>query len=533
MNMPLQQKTPDAKIGEIIKLAVMAVGGQGGGVLTNWIEALARSQGYVCQATSVAGVAQRTGATIYYIEMAKKADLEPVFALAPAGGDVDVLIAAEMIEVGRAIMRGFVTPDRTTLIGSTHRALAVSEKMTPGDGIADADEVRAAAEVASQKLVLADMDGLAVAQGSVISSSLFGALAGSGALPFPRSAFEDAIRASGKGVEASLRAFAAGYDAAQLGVDTGDGPEEGKAPELSGPQPKAGGLTAPEETERAPALTGPDREMDRWTELLGRAEALPDPVREIAVPGLMKVVDFQDCTYGEAYLDRVEEIVEKDTAERDWLLAATAAKYIANAMAYDDIIRVADLKTRAPRMARIQTEMGAKEGQLMELTEFFHPRSEEIVSLLPARLGARWEANPRRMAQIDRWFNKGRRLRTHSLRSFLLLHFLGGLKGYRVKTRRHEVEMAHLEQWLKDSLEPLSEDYALSVELLKNRRLIKGYSDTHARGLTKFATVMNAAKLLRGREDAAEWMNRIREAALQDAEGKALEGAIQTVRSFA
>ncbi|MFC6758361.1 2-oxoacid:acceptor oxidoreductase family protein [Sulfitobacter porphyrae] len=215
MNLVLPQKSPDPRVGDIIKLAVMAVGGQGGGVLTGWIEALARSRGYACQATSVAGVAQRTGATIYYVEMAKKSELEPVFALAPAGGDVDVLIAAEMMEVGRAVMRGFVTPDRTTLIGSTHRALAVSEKMAPGDGIADAEEVRAAAEIAAQKLILADMDGLAVSEGSVISSSLFGALAGSGALPFPREAFEEAIRASGKGVDASLRAFAAGYDAAQ------------------------------------------------------------------------------------------------------------------------------------------------------------------------------------------------------------------------------------------------------------------------------------------------------------------------------
>jgi indolepyruvate ferredoxin oxidoreductase beta subunit len=41
------------------------VGGQGGGVLTNWIVELAESQGFRAQATSVAGVAQRTGATIF------------------------------------------------------------------------------------------------------------------------------------------------------------------------------------------------------------------------------------------------------------------------------------------------------------------------------------------------------------------------------------------------------------------------------------------------------------------------------------
>ena len=123
----------------------------------------------------------------------------PVFSLAPAAGDVDILVAAEMMEAGRAIMRGFVTPDRTTLIASTHRALAISEKTVPGDGVASADEVRAAAEIAASRLILFDMERVALDNGSVISASLFGGLAGSGALPFGRQAFEDAIRFRGEG----------------------------------------------------------------------------------------------------------------------------------------------------------------------------------------------------------------------------------------------------------------------------------------------------------------------------------------------
>lgn len=510
MNMVLQPQTPDARVGQVTKLAVMAVGGQGGGVLTGWIEGLARAQGYACQATSVAGVAQRTGATIYYVEMLPASEQQPVFALAPSGGDVDVLIAAEMMEVGRAVMRGFVTPDRTTLIGSTHRSLAVSEKMTPGDGIASADEVHAAAELAAQRLILADMERLAVGQGSVISASLFGALAGAQVLPFPRAAFEDAIRAGGKGVDASLRAFAAGFDAAQNGVDT---------PGL-------------EPVTRQTAPVGPKDAMGAWEALVARATAMPEPVVEMALAGLTKVVDFQDCAYGAQYLDRLDLIIPRDSAAREWLLSATAAKYIANAMAYDDIIRVADLKTRTARFARIKDEMNMQEAQLLQLTEFFHPRAEEIASLMPARMGAKWEASPKRMALLNRLFDKGRRLRTHTLRSFVMLHLLGGLRGYRLRTRRHAVEVAHLEAWLRDSLSMLETDYALSVELLKNRRLIKGYSDTHVRGMSKFSTVMATAALLKDREDAAAWMHRLREAALQDPEGKALEGAIETVRSF-
>ncbi len=510
MNQMLPQKTPDVRVGQIIKLAVMAVGGQGGGVLTGWIESLARAQGYEAQATSVAGVAQRTGATIYYMEMTPKSERQPVFALAPSAGDVDVLIAAEMMEVGRAVLRGFVTPDRTTLIGSTHRQLAYSEKSVPGDGIADADEVTAAAEIAAQRLILADMDRLAVDQGSVISASLFGALAGSDALPFTRSAFEDAIRAGGKGVEPSLKAFAAGYDAARVGA-TDDGSTSVRVEQ---------------------GLVGSKAQLSDWEKLVKRVNDLPQPVRAMAEAGLTKVVDFQDCAYGSVYLDRVDAVVQRDTEAQQWVMSATAAKYLANAMAYDDIIKVADLKTRAPRFARIRDEMGAKQDQLVQLTEFFHPRAEEVVGMMPAKMGARTESNPKAMARLERWFGKGRRLRTDTLPAFVMLHFVGGLKGYRLRTRRHAVEVAHLEAWLERALAPLNQDYMLSVELLKCRRLIKGYSDTHARGLSKFDTVMNAADLLKGRKDAAEWVARLREAALQDPDGKALNGAIETVRSF-
>ena len=58
----------------LISIAVLAVGGQGGGVLSNWLIQLAEANGWRAQNTSVPGVAQRTGATIYYIEMFPERD---------------------------------------------------------------------------------------------------------------------------------------------------------------------------------------------------------------------------------------------------------------------------------------------------------------------------------------------------------------------------------------------------------------------------------------------------------------------------
>ncbi len=493
----------------IIKLALLAVGGPGGGVLTGWIEDLARANGYAAQATSVAGVAQRTGATVYYVEMAPAAHGTPVFSLMPSAGDVDIMITAELMEAGRSIIRGFVTPDRTTLITSTHRSLAVSEKTVPGDGIADGAEVLAAAEIAARRLIAADFDTLAIAQGSVISASLFGALAAAEVLPFPREAFEAAIAKGGKGVGPSLKAFVAGYDAARTGA-----------------QDSAPGKDLP----RREAPKGPARLLAEWSTLTSRIDSLPVEVAAFAHPGLKKVVDFQDLAYGRAYLDRLDAILKQDRSPFD--LTREAAKHLANAMAYDDIIRVANEKTRAARMTRIAGEMGAQDKHLLHVTEFLHPRAEELVSLLPARMGARWAANPRRMALVDRLFNKGRRLRTDSLRGFLMLHVLGGLKGWRLKSLRHATEAAHREAWLAVALACLPQNYDLAVEVIRCRRLVKGYSDTHARGLSKFDKVIDAIALIRDRDDAADWARRLREAALKDEEGKALDGAIATIRSF-
>ncbi len=495
----------DAALNGIIKLAVLAVGGQGGGVLTGWIEALARANGYTCQATSVAGVAQRTGATVYYVEMAPAGPNTPIFSLMPAGGDVDIMITAEMMEAGRSIIRGFVTPDRTTLITSTHRALAVSEKMAPGDGIASSEEVMAAAEIAARRFIAADFDALAIAQGSVISASLFGALAGAEVLPFPRAAFEAAIRGGGKGAEASLRAFGAGYDAAQGAVAL--------------PVVKVAGVAQ---------AVGPQALLRKWQDLSARANRLP--VAGMALLGLRKVVEFQDLAYGAVYLTRIESVLARDHAPFD--LTRESAKYIANAMAYDDVIRVADLKTRAGRAERIAAEMGAKPGNLVQVTEFLHPRAEEIVGLLPARLGAKIETSQKWMARIDRMFNKGRRMRTDSLRAYLMLYVVGGLKKRRLGSLRHAQEVAHLERWLAVALGYLPQNYALAVEVIRCRRLIKGYSDTHARGLSKFDRVLAGIALVAARDDAADWARRLREAALKDEEGSALDGALATIRSF-
>jgi len=504
-----------------LALSVHAMGGQGGGVLIDWIVALAEDAGYAVQATSVAGVAQRTGATLYYVEMLAPPPegflgRRPVLALMPGPDEVDVVIGAEMMEAGRAIQRGLVTPDRTTLIASAHRALAVSEKSVPGDGQANAGKVYAAAAVAAQKFIAFDMAELAERSGSVISAVLFGALAGSGALPFAREDFEATIRKGGIGVEPSLTAFGLGFEAATSQLAKG---------KIS--PPPAAELPGKRDYQLQPTGWAP------FDSLVFRARAaFPEPLHSIIAAGLRRTVDYQDADYGAEYLDRLSAILRLDSAAQKFALTASAAKHIARAMTYDDVIRVADLKTRAARMIRVRAEVAAKDDQVLTTTEFMHPRLEELAGILPKVWGERVENSKALQMLLKPFVGRPRRVQTGTIRWFVPLFIVGGLKGLRRGSLRHARERAHLESWLGNVTATAPKGYALAVELVETRRLIKGYGDTHARGESKFDKVMAAADRLAGRADAADWVRRLRTAALADEEGTALDAGLKTVGSF-
>jgi len=497
-------------------IAILAMGGQGGGVLTDWIVALAEAQGFVAQSTSVPGVAQRTGATIYYVEIVKARDgAPPILSLMPTPGDVDIVIAAEMMEAGRSILRGLVSPDKTVLIASTHRSFAIGEKEAPGDGISNPVTVVDAADFAAKRIIAFDMEALATQSGSVISSALFGALAASGVLPFDRAAFESTIKSGGRGVESSLKAFNSAYDRVR------DKPRDAIAVaplKRFDPLPEHAGH---------PAL---DRLLDRI-----RSE-FPTAAHGILFVGIKRLVDFQDPAYAAEYLDRLGAALASDRAHggeaRGFAFTATAAKYVAVAMAYDDVIRVADLKVRGSRFARVRAEVGAKADQLVYTTEYMHPRMAEVCGTLPKRLGQWIEDRPKLFARLDRMVNRGRRVRTGTLPWFIGLYLVSAMRGSRRGTLRHARETAHREAWLATATALLPSSYDLAVEALACRRLVKGYSDTHARGLSKFDKVMAAVPLLAARDDGAAWLRRLRQAALLDEQGIALGGALKTIATL-
>jgi indolepyruvate ferredoxin oxidoreductase beta subunit len=139
--------------------------------------------GFPVQSTSIPGVAQRTGATTYYVEIlpTKIADLggkRPVLALTPGVGDIDIAVASELLESGRTVANGFVTPDRTHVISSLSRFYAMDEKIAMGDGRFDQDKLIKIINEHAKDALLVDMDALVKQSGSIINAVMLGATDG-------------------------------------------------------------------------------------------------------------------------------------------------------------------------------------------------------------------------------------------------------------------------------------------------------------------------------------------------------------------
>jgi indolepyruvate ferredoxin oxidoreductase, beta subunit len=479
-----------------ITIAILAMGGEGGGVLADWLVDLGERNGFIAQATSVPGVAQRTGATIYYVEMFPAAQVpwgaEPVLALGPVPGEVDVVIASELMEAGRALQRGLVTPERTVLIASTHRVYSMTERTAAGDGRVDAQKLQDGARAASRQFIAADFAALAEQSGSLISPALCGALCASAALPFTRPQFEETIRRGGVGVGSSLAAFAAGFMAGLNAAS--DASLAAPAPPLPTVGPRLHGLADRISNEFAPAAHATLR------------------------AGILRLADYQDVAYAGEYLDLLEPLRAVPAALLD-----ETARYLALWMSYEDTIRVADLKTRRSRFDRVGGEVKLTAAQQLEISEFMHPRLEEIADTLPARWGRWLLATAWARRCVEPFTRKGRVVKTSSLRGFLLLYAVAGLRRMRRGTLRFQVEHERIREWLA-TIAALAQNHPdMALEVARSQRLVKGYGDTHGRGWRNYQRLIAAAPRLAAQSNGAQQMRDLSAAALADDSGQALE----------
>jgi indolepyruvate ferredoxin oxidoreductase beta subunit len=486
-----------------ICILIAALGGEGGGVLTQWIVDAAAQAGFPVQSTSIPGVAQRTGATTYYIEIlpvpARELDgKRPVLALTPGIGDIDVAVTSELLEAGRTVANGFVTPGRTFVIASTSRFFAMDEKIAMGDGRFDDDKLIKVIKENSREAVLIDMAKLAQQSGSIVNAVMLGAIAGCSRLPLSAEQFESAIRADGKQVDANVRGFRAGLDVARAKVQPAKLPAQKKT-----------AATTRQSLEQAVA----------WT--------FPALAQATALEGVRRLAPYQSARYARLYLERLTPIAEADEAGgAHGKLLKEVARHLAVRMSYEDVVRVAQAKIAPARMARIAREELRAKDEPFSVHDFLKPGIEELCQLLPPFL-----ARPILNLSARRgWLGHvyfGMEINSTSVFGYLRFLLLAKMRVLRPFGYRYKEEQKAIEAWLLLIAEATKQSTALALEVAECARLIKGYGDTHARGTANYATIV--ARVIRPTlggaipvARAADAVASARTAALIDPDGESL-----------
>ncbi|EYC50515.1 indolepyruvate oxidoreductase [Hylemonella gracilis str. Niagara R] len=506
-----------------ISLLLCALGGEGGGVLTEWLVGTARHAGYPVQATSIPGVAQRTGATTYYLEVfptlqSELKGLRPVLGLYPMPGRLDALVSSELLETVRQLSLGHASRDRTLVISSTARTLTTAEKMQLGDGRRDTARLAQLIAAHSQTHHLIDMAELTRQAGTVVSAVLLGCIAASGLLPMKRADYEQVIGGVGSMALASLRGFALGFEA----VSAQRQQVNYISQVLSAPP-----APSPDVAAAAQAVPAPPTDV---------AARFPSTLHALITLGCARLTEYQNTAYARRYIDRLQAVLEAERqsdpqGRRGWAVTREMARWLALWMAFDDIVRVADLKSRASRWQRVIGEVKAEDEDLLKLYDHFKPGVPEFAALLPQRLAQRllaWDRS-RMLAGKTPWALP-LKIGTHTVTGMLALRLLARLRWLRPHGSRFITEQALIDEWLTAVTQQTAHHWDSGFEIAQCGRLIKGYGSTNERGKDNLLHVVRhlaAAPHFADGTARAAAIAAARLAALSDDAGQALDQTLK------
>ncbi len=107
--------------------------------------------------------------------------------------------------------------------------------------------------------------------------------------------------------------------------------------------------------------------------------------------GHARMLEYQGPAYANLYLQRLQHVLHAERAAdpagiRNFATTREMARWLALWMAFDDIVRVADLKSRDTRWQRVKGEVKAGEDDLLKVYDHFKPGVPEFAALLPGAM---------------------------------------------------------------------------------------------------------------------------------------------------
>ncbi len=463
----------DEKSKEPITVLISAVGGQGGQLFAQWLFDAGRLAGYYPVGVGLPGLSQREGATVYYIEFFPDPEQTGLFSPFPEKGCVRLLIGLELLELVRILKEGYLSPDGF-VFGSSHRVLTTEEKLPLYPRHLTEQTVNALMARFGDRGFLFNAVESALASGLGERSAnalLLGALARSSVLPFPKEAFRSAIEAYGVSVSQNLKAFDWGY----------------RYPEwLHRQEPFRSYLSLEWQSWSEPSLSEPlSKRLESFSRISQRLGSL---VKE----AVRMLVHYQNEPYAARYLTETETVLRREWDQWGQTdVTEEVARILALRMAYEDAIRVAQLKTERVRFDRLRLQHQIDPTTVYQVTDFLSPDWDELIGLLPASRRHRPVVYPQSFSDVELLLSAfpdqsaelqqpslQLRLPTTSLAGYLLLRSLLLLKPLRTRSQRFAKEWALIDAWLTCVRHYLSKSPDWALVVAQSGELVRGYGRT-------------------------------------------------------
>ncbi|WP_166299167.1 DUF6537 domain-containing protein [Bradyrhizobium sp. 2S1] len=208
-------------------------------------------------------------------------------------------------------------------------------------------------------------------------------------------------------------------------------------------------------------------------------EACPDHLGPAVTEAIHLLIAYQSTSYAQLYIDRLKRFVGRRGV--DDALLADIARLMAERMAYEDAIRIAQLK-----LGEVYAAGGLAARSADDVKRF---RLDELIDALPAVV-----ADPI-LAVLDQF---GWRRRRVSIRfsannrfSVRRLRIEAGLKRWRLFSVRYAKERVWVERWLHMIDRSLTKQPAAASAVVQTATMIQGYGDPYRQGIADWHAIID------------------------------------------